>query len=257
MDDDAIRATKFGVLRLPPAMADPTFNTQTVKEMKRAQPNGEPLDNRRRQVVMNPRGVSTALVLSSLARLCDLLFQVYGRRCVASEPKVLLTLPRANPLMPHGDAADRSKLETPPRMIHEVMAVEDGSHLDTWPCSSCQFVKPDEEQCAVLTCLEERVLMSVGFFFAFCRDMVHRGVENASLNIIFRRMHAYLTPCDAPMASERWRDETCPGKGVAFIELRNVSACLLHPTCRASPRGEAVTILAAKMRAVPLKVLPL
>jgi len=176
MDDDALRATKAGVLRVTPAMADPIFNTQSVEEMKRAQQNGEPFDNGRRQAVMNPRWASTALVRSSLARLCDLLFHVYGRRYVASEPNVLLTLPRAKPQMPHGDAADKEKVGNPPRMIGLVMAVEDGSHLDTWPGSFCQFVEPGEEQCAVRTCLAERVLVSVGGFIIFHGDMVHRGV---------------------------------------------------------------------------------
>jgi len=214
MDDAALRATKAGVLRVTPAMADPIFNTQSVEEMKRAQQSGEPFDNRRRQAVMNTRWASTALVRSSLARLCVLLSHVYGRRYVASEPMVLLTLPRAKPQRSHGDAADKKKLGNPPRMIGVVMAVEHGSHLTTWPGSCFQFVEPGDDQCAGRTCLAERVLVSVGGSIIFRGDMVHRGVENASLNVILCLFHAYLTLCDAPMASEHWRDETCPVKEV-------------------------------------------
>jgi len=82
------------------------------------------------------------------------------------------------------------------------MAVEDGSHLNTWLGSFCQFVQPGAEQCAVRTGLAERDLVSVGGFVIFRGDMVHRVVENASLNVILRRIHAFLTLCDAPMASE-------------------------------------------------------
>jgi len=94
-------------------MADPFFNTQSVEARKCAKLNGEPFDNRRRQVVMNPRWASTALVWSILARLCDILFDVHGLRYVASDPNMLLTLPRAKPQMVHDDASDKGKLGTP------------------------------------------------------------------------------------------------------------------------------------------------
>jgi len=135
--------------------------------MKRAKQNGEPFHNRRRLAVLNPRWASTALVRFRLARQCDLLFHVYSRRYVAFEPKVLLTFPGAKPQRNHGDAADKQKLGNPPRMIGVLMAVEDGSHLYTCPRSFCQHVEPGEEQCAVRTCLAERVLVSVGGFNFF------------------------------------------------------------------------------------------
>jgi len=150
-----------------PAMADPILNTQSVQEMKRARQSGEPFHNRWRLAVLNPRWASTALVRSRLARQCDLLFHMYSRRYVAFEPKVLLTLPRAKPQRPHGDAADKEKLGNPRRRIGVVMAVDDGSHLNTCPGSFCQYVEPGEEQCAVRTCLAERVLVSVGGFIFF------------------------------------------------------------------------------------------
>ena len=153
--------------RATPAMADPIFNTQSVEERKRAQQNGELFDNRRLQAVMNPRWASAALVRSSLSRQCDLLFHVYRSRNVAFEPKLLLNFPRAKPQMPHSDAANKETLGNPPRMIRVVMAVEDGSHLDTWPRWSCPFLDQDKEQCSVRKCSTERVLVSVGGFIFF------------------------------------------------------------------------------------------
>jgi len=210
LDDRALRLTREGVLRVPPSALTPIFNTQSVAEMTRAMRDGTPVDNARRQVVMNPRLASTAVVRSSLARLCDLLFHVYGCRYEASEPKVLLTLPEAKPQMPHGDAADKDQLENPPRMIGVVMAVEDGALLDTWPGTFCDLQKPGEERCVVRTSLAERMLVPVGGFLIFRGDMVPRGAENTARRAIPRRVHAYLTLFDSPMASEHWRDETCP-----------------------------------------------
>jgi len=151
LDDRALRFTKEGVLQVPPSAATPIFNTQSFSEMTRAMRDGTPSDNARRQVVMNPRLASTAIVRSSLARLCDLLFHVYGLRYEASEPNVLLTLPEAKPQMPHGDAADKDQLGNPPRMIGVVMAVEDGALLDTWPGTFCDLHKPGEQRCVVRT----------------------------------------------------------------------------------------------------------
>jgi len=158
MDEGALRATRLGVSRVTSAMAVPIFNTQSVAEMMRAKRDGEPVDEQRRPAVMSARWASTALDRSSLAHLCDILFHNYGRRYISSEPKVLLTSPRAKPQMVHGDAAAKEKLGNPPRMIGVVMAVEDGAHLDTWPGSFCNRVLPGEEQCVVRTSLAERVL---------------------------------------------------------------------------------------------------
>jgi len=47
-------------------------------------------------------------------------------------------------------------------MISVVMVVEDGSHLETWSGSFCQFVESGEEQSADRTCLAERFLVSAG-----------------------------------------------------------------------------------------------
>jgi len=112
--------------------------------------------------------------------------------------------------MPHGDAADKDQLGNPPRMIGVVMAVEDGALLDTWPETFCDLHNPGEQRCVVRTSLAERTLVPVGAFLIFRGDMVHRGVENTAGRAILRRVHAYLTLCDSPMASEHWRDETCP-----------------------------------------------
>ena len=210
LDVRALRFTKEGVPGVPPSAATLIFNTQSVKEMTRAMPDGTPVDNARRQVVMNPRLASTAVVRSSLARLCDRRFHVYGRRYEASEPKVLLNLPEAKPQMPHGDAADKDQLGNPPRMIGVVMAVEDGSLLDTGPGTFCDLHKPGDQRCVVRTSLAERTLVPVGGFLLFRGDMVHREVENTAGRAVLRRIHAYLTLCDSPMASEHWRDETSP-----------------------------------------------
>jgi len=214
MDYDALRATKDGVWRVIPAMADPIFNTQPFEDIMRARQNGEPSDNRRCQAVMNPRWASTAFVLASLDRLWDPLFHVYGGWYFSSEPKMLLTMSRASPRISDGDAAEKEKLENPPRNICVVMDAEDGSHLNTWPGSFRQFVEPGQEQCAVRTCLEEREFPSVEGFNISLGDMVHRGFENASLNVILRRIHAFLTLCDAPIANAHGREETCPVKEV-------------------------------------------
>jgi len=80
LDDRALRFTKEGVVRVPASAATPIFNTQSVEEMTRAMRDGTPVENGRRQVVMNPLLASTAVVRSSLARLCDLFFHVYGNR---------------------------------------------------------------------------------------------------------------------------------------------------------------------------------
>jgi len=104
--------------------------------------------------------------------------------------------------MPHGDAADKAQLGNSPRMIGLVMAVEDGSLLDNWPGTICELHKPDEQRCVVRTSLAERTLMPVGGFLIFCGDMVHRGVENTAGRTFLRRVHAYLTLCDSPMARE-------------------------------------------------------
>jgi len=212
LDGDALRATGQGVSRVVPSAAEPIFNTQSVAEMRRAELEGAPVDKQRRQALMNPRWESTVVVKASLARLCDLLFHIYGRRYVASEPKVLLTLPGARPHMPHGNAADKNELGNPPRMIGVVMAVEDDSALDTWPGRFCHLTAPGEEQCVVRTSMVERTIVPMGGFLIFRGDMVHRGVENTALSRVLRRVHAYLTLRDSPMASETWRDETCPVK---------------------------------------------
>jgi len=99
-------------------------------------------------------------------------------------------------------------------MIVVVMAIEDGSHPDNRPGSFCLLLDPGEEECAVRTCLAERVLVPVGVSIILRGALVHRGVENACSNVICCRVYAYPTLCDAPMASEHWRDETCPVTGV-------------------------------------------
>jgi len=65
----------------------------------------------------------------------------------------------------------------------------------------------------------ERVWRSVfscplGGLYFFRGHMAHCGVENASLNVIIRPHHAYLTLCDSSMPSDPRRDATCPGKEV-------------------------------------------
>jgi len=67
LEDSALRFTKEGVLRVPASAATPIFNTKSVEEMTRAMRDGTPVDNGRRQVVMNPRLASTAVVRSSRA----------------------------------------------------------------------------------------------------------------------------------------------------------------------------------------------
>jgi len=214
MDKDAVRAARAAVLRALPRAAVPIFNTQSVVEMRLAEEQGAAVDKNRMQALMNPRWGATALVQANLSRVCDLLYHVYGVRYEASEPKVLLTLPGAPRQMPHGDAADKNKLGNPPRMIGVVMAVEDGSMLDTWPGCFSDDVPPGERVAVVRTALAERALVPVGGVILFRGDMVHRGVENASQSCILRRIHAYLTICGAPMSSEAWRDETCPVKEI-------------------------------------------
>jgi len=139
LDGCALQFTKERVLRVPPSAATPIFNTHSVGEITRAMRDGTPVDNARRQVVMNPRLASTAVVRSSMALLCDLLFHVSGRPYEATEPTGLLTLPEAKPQMPFGDATDEDQLANLPRMISAVMAVENGSLLDTWPGTFCDF----------------------------------------------------------------------------------------------------------------------
>jgi len=210
LGDRALRFKKEGMVRVPASAATPIFNTQSVEEMTRAMLDEKPVDNGRRQVVMIPRLASTAVVRSSLARLCDLLFLVYGRRYEASEPEFLLTFPGATPQMPHGDAADKDQLGSPPRMTGAVTAVEDGSLLDTWPGTFCDLHKPDEQRCVVWTSSAERMLVPVGGFLTFRCDTAHRGVDNTDGRAILRRVDAYLTLCDSTMAGEPWRDENCP-----------------------------------------------
>jgi len=176
--------------------------------------DGAPVDRQRRQTFMNRRWASTVILKSNLACLCDLPFHMYGRRYEASEPKVLLTLPAARTQMTHGDDADKYKKGNPRSMIGVVMAVEDVSALDTWPGTFCDVTEPVEEQFIVRTSLVERTLIPTGAFLVFRGDMVHRGVENTSMNRVLRRVHAYLTICDSPMASENCRDETCPVKEI-------------------------------------------
>jgi len=214
LDGDALQKTLQGVSRVVPSAAKPIFNTQSVAETRRAEIEGAPIDKQRRQVLMNPRWASTAVVKASLARLCDLLFHIYGRRYLASETKVLLTFPGATPQMPQGDAADKDQLGNPPPMIGVVMAVEDDSVPDTWPGKFCDLTAPGEEQCVVRTSMVERTTVPMGGFLDFRSDMVHRAVENTAVSRVLRRVHAYLTLRDSPMASENWHDETRPVKEI-------------------------------------------
>jgi len=68
----------------------PIFNTQPVSEMR-----GPGADPNRRQAVMKATWAATRVVVGRLERLCGLMFYVYGRRYVASEPTILVSLPSA------------------------------------------------------------------------------------------------------------------------------------------------------------------
>jgi len=211
--------------------------------MRRSELDGAPVDKQRRQALMNPRWASNAVVKASLAPLCDLLFQIYGRRYVASEPKVLLTLPGARPQMPHGDAADKDQLGNPRRMIGVVMEVEDDAVLDAWPVWFCDLTAPGEEQCAVRTSMVERTIVPMGGAFVFRGDMEHRGVDNRALSRVLRRVYAYLSLRDAPMTSETWRDETCPVKENPSLNDEHVTTLL--QTFPDGPRLVSTTAAAA------------
>jgi len=175
LDGDALRATRQGVSRVVPSAAEPIFNTQSVAEMRNAELEGAPVVRHLRQALMNPCWASSAVVKASLARICDLLFHMYGRRHVASELRLLLTLPGARPQVPHGGAADKDQLGNPHRMIGDVMAVKDDSVLDTWPGRFCDLTAPGAEQCVVRTFMVERTIVPIGGLLVILGDMVHRA----------------------------------------------------------------------------------
>jgi len=183
---NALRETRQGVSRVVPSAAKPIFTTQSVAEMRRAELDGAPIDKHRRKVLKNPRWASTAVVKASLSRLCDLLFQFYGRRYLASETKVLLTLPGVTPQTPQGDAADKDQLGNPPPMIGVDMEVEDDSVPDTWPGRFGDLTAPGEDQCVVRTSMVEHTTVPMGGFLVVRGDMVHRGVENTALSRVLR-----------------------------------------------------------------------
>jgi len=188
----------------------PIFNSQPVSKMQ-----GPGADLNRRQAVMKATWAATRalVVVARLDRLCDLMFYVYGRRYVASEPKILVSLPGAERQMPHGDDAEKKDVGTPPRTLGVVMAFYDTAFLDTWPRRFCDDSTNGELMSAVYRSEVERVHVKKGSIILFRGDTIHRGVEIMSADDLYRRVHAYLWLADEPISTE-WRDKTYPAKEV-------------------------------------------
>jgi len=140
------------------------FNTQPVSEMR-----GPVADLKRRQEVMKATWAATRVLVARLERLFDLIFYVCGRRYVASEPKILVSLPGAERQMPHGDDAERKDVGTPPRTRGVVMAIDDTAFQDTWPRRFCNDSTNGELITMVYRSEVERVHVKKGRIILFSR----------------------------------------------------------------------------------------
>lgn len=204
---DAVMLRKAAI-RLGEHNTVPIFNTQPVAHMRR--PGA---DKTRRQAVMRPSWAATRVASARLDRLCDLLFFVFGCRYVASEPKILVSMPGAGPQIPHGDDAETTPVGTPPRTLGVVLALDDTASLDTWPGRFCDDWSGGEGVSVVRTSEVERVHLLEGWLILFRGDAIHRGVENLSAGDLLRRVHAYLRLANEPM-SAKWLDSTYPAEEV-------------------------------------------
>jgi len=162
---------------------------------------------------MKATWAALCVVVARLERLSDLLFYVYGRRYVASEAKILVSLPGAERQMPHSDDAENKDVSTPPRTLGVFMAIDDTAFLDIRPRRLCDDSTNRELMSVVYRSEVERVHVKKGCIILFRGDRIHRGVENISADDLDRRIHAYLRLADEPISTE-WRYKTYPAKEI-------------------------------------------